>query len=209
MKSCLPLPVFSDMEQFEKSDFLQMKSFHWEAERPYRPDVFFKVGVVGDTLKATLKCYEVNPRTVFTDRDAPIYRDSCLEFFVAPVNGRDEYINVEMNSAGAFLCEFGKSRQGRKLVSNISSLSPMVIPQKGADSLGEFWKVNVSLSREFIAELYGIDNNQIDYSVIKANFYKCGDDCETPHYVAFSPVSTLPPGFHNPECFAIFRKEIK
>ena len=43
---------------------------------------------------------------------------------------------------------------------------------------------------------------------IRANFYKCGDDCEIPHYIAFAPVTTLPPGFHNPDCFMEFKRSI-
>ena len=51
-----------------------------------------------------------------------------------------------------------------------------------------------------------VEKETIDFSIVRANFYKCGDDCEIQHYLAFSPVTTLPPGFHNPECFAIFKK---
>ena len=45
----------------------------------------------------------------------------------------------------------------------------------------------------------------IDFSSVRANFYKCGDECETPHYIAMFPVTTLPPGFNNPECFKEFK----
>ena len=56
------------------------------------------------------------------------------------------------------------------------------------------------------ADKYGIDKKDIMFTEIRANFYKCGDDCDVPHYLAFSPVTTLPPGFHNPECFASFKR---
>ena len=34
-----------------------------------------------------------------------------------------------------------------------------------------------------------------------ANFYKCGDETEVPHYGAWSPVGTPAPDFHRPEFF--------
>ncbi|MCK7480493.1 MAG: carbohydrate-binding family 9-like protein [Candidatus Moduliflexus flocculans] len=34
-----------------------------------------------------------------------------------------------------------------------------------------------------------------------ANFYKCGDETEFPHYGAWSPVETPAPDFHRPEFF--------
>ena len=69
---------------------------------------------------------------------------------------------------------------------------------------GSFWGVTVKLTKAFLQELY--ETEKIDFTTVKANFYKCGDDCDVPHYLAFSPVTTLPPGFHNPECFAVFKK---
>jgi hypothetical protein len=37
--------------------------------------------------------------------------------------------------------------------------------------------------------------------VARANFYKCGDETETPHFGAWSPVQTPQPDFHRPEFF--------
>ena len=200
------LCLYKDFNEFEKMCFHRLTSYHWESEPPYRPNTYCKMGVVGEDLVAILKCYEENPRSVYLNRDDPVYRDSCLEFFVAPVEGRDEYVNVEMNSKGTFLCEFGKGKYDRVFVSTLVERSPLVEPFKGEDCGGAFWGVKVTLTKEFICELYKISD--VSFTTVKANFYKCGDDCETPHYLAFSPVTTLPPGFHNPECFAAFKKEI-
>lgn len=198
------LCVYKNLAEFEKDCWHRLTSYHWESEPPYRPNTYFKMGVVGEDLVATLKCYEENPRAVFENRDDPIYRDSCLEFFVAPLEDREEYINVEMNSKGAFLCEFGKGKFDRALVSSLTERSPMVEAFKNEDGQGVFWGVTVKLTKAFLQDLYKTEN--IDFTTVKANFYKCGDDCEIQHYLAFSPVTTLPPGFHNPECFAVFKK---
>lgn len=197
------LCFYSDITEFEKECFSRLTSYHWENDPPYRPATYFKMGVVSDSLVATLKCYEENPRAIYINRDDPIYTDSCLEFFVAPVEGRDEYINVEMNSKGTFLSEFGKGKYDRVFVRTLTDKAPLVEVFKGSDLMGSFWGVTVTLTKDFICELYKIDD--FSFTTVKANFYKCGDECEIPHYIAFSPVTTLPPGFHNPECFAIFK----
>ncbi|MBO5290657.1 MAG: hypothetical protein J6B35_03625 [Clostridia bacterium] len=196
---------YSCFDDFNKADFYKLEFYHWEAETPYRPDTYFKIGVVNDELVAVLKCYEESPKAEYINRDDPVYLDSCLEFFVAPVENREEYINVEMNSKGAFLCEFGKLKPERCFASEITSLSPEVETFTSVDDNGSFWGVKVRLAKDFISALYKTDKKNIMFKEIRANFYKCGDECATPHYLAFSPVTTLPPGFHNPECFAEFK----
>lgn len=201
------LNVFKDNALFDGAAFSELTSYHWESAEPYRPKTFCKIGVAGDCLKAALKCYEASPVAVFEDRDDPIYKDSCLEFFAAPVDGRKEYINVECNSKGVFLTEFGEGREGRRLVSAITDLSPVVEPFFGEDDNGSYWGVEITLTKAFLSALYSVPENEIIFKCVKANFYKCGDECAVPHYLAFSPVTTLPPGFHNPECFATFKTE--
>lgn len=200
------LCIYNDLQEFNNECWHRLTSYHWEGDPPYRPDTYFKMGVVGESLVASLKCYEENPRAVFENRDDPIYRDSCLEFFVAPFEDKEEYINIEMNSKGAFLCEFGKGKYDRVFLKSFTDAAPVVEAFNGEDINGSFWGVKATLTKDFLSDVYKIEKENIDFTTVKANFYKCGDDCEVQHYLAFSPVTTLPPGFHNPECFATFKK---
>ena len=200
------LCFYDNEADFNSACFYPLTNYHWESDPPYRPATYFKMGVVGECLVATLKCYEENPRAVFTQRDDPVYNDSCLEFFVAPISGRDEYINVEMNSRATFLCEFGKGKYDRVFLKSFTDAEPAVEAFNGTDAQGAFWGVTATLTKEFLSAVYNISKSDIDFETVKANFYKCGDACDVQHYLAFSPVTTLPPGFHNPECFAIFKK---
>lgn len=202
------LQKYTDLKEFECAGFTKLESYHWESPEKYRPDTFFKIGAFEDSLIAVLKCYETAPKAVYGMRDDPIYQDSCLEFFVAPISSKEEYINVECNSKGAFLSEFGKGKYDRVFVKNMVDSAPVVEPFFNKDHEGDFWGVKITLEKEFLSELYSVPVNEIDFSSVKANFYKCGDECEVPHYLAFSPVTTLPPGFHNPECFATFKNEV-
>jgi hypothetical protein len=202
------LKEFKSNADLLNGDLYQLSSYHWEADIPYRPLTYANVGIVGDSLVAVLKCYEDDPKADCLNRDDPIYTDSCLEFFVAPVSEKDEYINIECNSKGVFLSEFGAGKYGRRLVSDLTPLSPSVDSFSGKDDNGAYWGIFVEITKQFVYSVYKINIDCIDFSKVKLNFYKCGDGCQIPHYLAFSPVTTLPPGFHNPDCFATFKKEI-
>ena len=202
------LNEFSSVDELKNSSFYELDSYHWEENPPYRPKTYANIGVVNGSLCAVLKCYESNPKADCINRDAPIYTDSCLEFFVAPVSDRAEYINVECNSKGVFLCEFGEGKYNRLLTASVTQLSPLIESFKGEDDKGAYWGVCVTLTRSFVSDMYKISADKIDFKSIRLNFYKCGDGCAVAHYLAFSPVTTLPPGFHNPDCFATFIREI-
>ncbi len=198
---------YNSVDELASAEYMLMTSYHWESTPSYRPLCFCKIGLVNDSIVVFLKCYESEPRAVYENRDDPMYLDSCLEFFAACVKGRNEYVNVECNSRGVFLCEFGDGKYNRSLTSSLTSLSPKVDSFKGEDDNGSYWGVQIELSKDFVCDLYKTDMD-FEFSDIRANFYKCGDDCEIQHYVAFSPVTTLPPGFHNPDCFAEFKRSI-
>ncbi len=194
---------YENMNEFNKACFHKLRSFHWEASVPYRPDTYCKIGVVNGNLVACLKCYEENPRAVFENRDDPVYKDSCLEFFVKPIPSKKEYINFECNSKSVFLCEIGEGKYDRKLLKEITSLSPVVESFKGEGANGAFWGVTITLTQELLKDVYQL--SEVNFNIVECNFYKCGDDCDIPHYIAYSPVKTLPPGFHNPDCFAKYK----
>lgn len=45
------------------------------------------------------------------------------------------------------------------------------------------------------------DIKDVSGSEARANFYKCGDLTEVPHYLSWAPVDTETPAFHTPACF--------
>lgn len=185
--------------------FSRLNCSHWEAPVPYRPQTFAKMFVLNNELCARLLCCESSPKAVYKNRDERIWCDSCLEFFVAPLPTKSEYINIETNSRGAYLSQFGKEREGRVFLKELTDLAPGVKSFNGKNENGDFWGVDIRISKKLLSELYGVSEEAVDFSSVKANFYKCGDECETPHYLAMFPVTTLPPGFHNPQCFKEFK----
>jgi len=44
------LCFYEDFQEFEKECFHRLTNYHWESDPPYRPDTYFKMGVIGDDL---------------------------------------------------------------------------------------------------------------------------------------------------------------
>ena len=125
-----------DGHSADELPFIELKSYHWEAPVPYRPRTFAKMFVLNNELSARLICYESSPKAVYNSRDERIWCDSCLEFFVAPLSSRSEYINIETNSRGAYLSQFGASRDGRVFLKTLTDIAPDVKSFKGEDESG-------------------------------------------------------------------------
>jgi len=163
----------------------------------YQPKVYFKLWYYqkeGFFLK--MVCEESNPKAIYSNHGDPVYKDSCMEFFVDffPEDPTKGYLNFEMNAAGAMLLCYGVDRNNRESVVEKLRIKQQVSISK------ESWEINLKIPLYFIKEIYG-RNNFAEGSVIKGNAYKCGDDTETAHYGTWRRVETKTPDFHRPEFF--------
>lgn len=162
----------------------------------YRPVAYAKLALVewqGFALQMT--CYEKTPRAIYSNFDDPVWKDSCLEFFASFNNESNLYINLEMNSAGAFLMGLRESRENKKNAADIVRLPKTRVIKNNA-----LWQVEYFFTFDMLAKLFGKVDYCSGYS-FKGNFYKCGDDTEFPHFGMWCPVATEKPDFHRPEFF--------
>ena len=150
--------------------------------------------------------YEVSEpqvRAVNSEYHSPVWEDSCVEFFFSLKGDGDRYYNFEFNAIGAILAAYGKDRHERVPLP-IDLLDRIVtLPSLGREPLGIIkgpvrWELQVSIPREVLAytplnDLSGTDGY--------ANFYKCGDKLDHPHYLSWNPVLTETPDFHTPRYF--------
>lgn len=176
-----------------------IENFHWEKENYSRPETYVRFFAVKDEgFYAFLRSFESPVLKRYTHRDDPVYTDSCLEVFLAPVSSRDEYINFEINPNGAFLSQFGKERNNRVFIKELTDIEPVVSAQ--VDEENKSWQAALFIPQSLISELYNIDY-RVSSGEIRGNFYKCADDSPTPHYGALFPVDSEALGFHNPAAF--------
>ena len=176
-----------------------LENFNWEEEHFSRPKTsvrFFAVKNQG--FYAFMRSFEQPILKRYTKRDEPIWTDSCMEVFLSPVKGRSEYINIEMNSNGAYLSQFGKGREERVFVKELTDEHPVVKAQ--IDDENGSWQIALFIPESLISELYKIDYH-VEEGEIRGNFYKCADDSPSPHFLSLFPVGSVKLGFHNPETF--------
>ncbi|MCC6345753.1 MAG: carbohydrate-binding family 9-like protein [Nitrospirales bacterium] len=141
----------------------------------------------------------------------PVYKDSCVEFFVRPRADKG-YFNFEFNCGGALLCSYITDpvrtpegfreyvrlpEEDGKRVEIYHSMPSLVDPEIAG---------TVSWTLEFfipfsLLEKYTGPAGEMPGARWSANFYKCGDDTSRPHWASWTPLDSL--NFHLPHCFGI------
>jgi len=152
-------------------------------------------------------------RCVHTGFQAPVYKDSCVEFFVQPRLDRG-YFNFEFNCGGSLLASYitdaTRTADGFKACRPLSpeegrliriwhSLPAVVTPEVIEKTT---WLLAFRIPLDLLARYVG-PLRVCAGEVWRANFYKCGDATSHPHWAAWRPVDAL--NFHLPRCFGRLR----
>ena len=182
-------------------EFNPIACVNWK-EYPYQPDVKFRAAHTGDAILLHYQVTESSVRAVATADDGRVWEDACVEFFLSP-ESNDFYYNFECNCAAKLLLHGGPAGGERpgaaedvlKSVKRWASLGTEPFEER----VGECsWEVALvipasAIFRHEIADLNG--------KAMRANFYKCGDLLQTPHFLSWSPIDLPQPKFHCPEFF--------
>lgn len=149
----------------------------------------------------------------FTRFQDPVWRDSCVEFFVQP-GGAGPYFNFEFACGGAFLAHYvtDPRRSGGKVagftplaesdaaaVRVYHSLPAVVEPEISQPTL---WRLEFAIPLALLAK-YAEFSRPAAGHIWRANFYKCAEENSHPHWAAWAPVDEL--NFHLPRCFGTLR----
>jgi hypothetical protein len=167
-------------------------------EYQYLPAVEFAIAYSTDGVFLKYYVTEKNIRATNSSINGPVWEDSCVEFFIS-FDGEASYYNFEFNCIGIALAGYGTSKYDRELLAH--SLINQVKYQAVIDNdlqNGIHWELTLSIPKGLfcyneITKLAGKN--------CRANFYKCGDNLPTPHFVAWSGIQSAEPNFHLPEFF--------
>lgn len=183
----------------------EIKYFPWDVNG-YKPEAYARAFYTDTHIYINLRAYEKKIKALYLNENEPVYKDSCLEFFIKPNPEKDgRYMNFEMNSYGTLLLGLGENRNGRSKpdITNSKSLFNIKtsVEKGGADKYaGEFWNIEYSIPLSFLEKYFG-KVEFIPGKKMKANFYKCGDETEFEHYGCWNLVENSEPDFHRPEFF--------
>lgn len=182
-----------------KINWLEWKEF------TYRPEVQFRIAHDDSLLFIKYYVKEEHILALRTDPNSAVHRDSCVEFFVDPIQNGN-YYNFEFNCIGTTHLAYGPRRGERtfipaELIENkIKTWSTL---GKGSfeEKSGMFdWEMIVVIHSSIFTHNKGFSFSKL---VSNANFYKCGDDTTKRHYLSWNPVKTANPDFHRPEYFGV------
>ena len=165
----------------------------------YAPETTFRA--VFDETKGfyfLLTCREKDPRITYLAPGGEVCEDSCMEVFLnfAPEKTKD-YVNFEMNAAGAYLFGIGKDRNARRDLS--CRTLPTVSPLLKEDS----WSVLLFIPLETVFDLYGVTEFPSG-TRLSGNAFKCGDLTESPHFLSWAPMQEDAVDFHRSDRFGTF-----
>lgn len=155
-------------------------------------------------LYVRMRARERDIRAELTDPLSQVCEDSCLEFFFAPDARDARYFNFEWNPLGTLYFGFGGARKTRvrQIVPDVRALfSPETFTTQ--DGWGVTFSIPARLIRIYFPS-FAWDGEAA------GNFYKCGDGTRTPHYLAWSPLTSSVPDYHRRQDFgrlAFLRQE--
>lgn len=166
------------------------------------PEVSFKMAHDGENLFLQFKVKEDEVRAVSQGNHSEVWRDSCVEFFIS-FDDSGYYYNLEQSCIGQALFGYRKDRNNPTYASEEVMNAIKRLPSLGGENFelkkGDFeWTLlTVIPSSSFWKEKF----STLDGIKAKANFYKCGDNLTTPHYLSWEPVNVEQPNFHKVEFF--------
>ena len=169
------------------------------ADYPTAPKAYGQVCYTKDAILVRLTAFEADPKITFFKPNEPVYEDSCLEFFINPLPGKDTFCDFECNANGTLLLGFYNE-------GDFGFLDPKTRPDfhvkaSRANEDGEAcWKVEYTIPASFLETTFEGFSFE-EGGDIHINFYKCGDKTTVPHYSCWSPILSEKISFFRSEFF--------
>jgi len=150
-----------------------------------------------NALVIRLYAVETEPLVRFTGITDMVCLDSCVEFFFCPLPYDSRYFNFEFNRNGALYLGFGSNRydsvrQLAPCAKNLFCIKQLI----SEDSWGIEFQIPFTFIRLYMPEFAIRPGLRL-----RGNFYKCGDETKSPHYLSWQKIHSETPDFHQPRDF--------
>jgi len=208
LSESLPIDANWDKPQWRNVEAVEIRNYMGDKPE-HRPRTQAKALYDDKYIYVIFRVEDRYVRAVAQERQGPVWKDSCVEFFFTP--GEDVspgYFNLEVNCGGTALLHFQKAP--KKDVRTIDaadlqrieiahSLPKIVEPEITRPTT---WTIEYRIPLA-ILETYCKVERPRPGVVWRANFYKCGDETSHPHWLTWSVVGNRTPDFHLPQFFGI------
>jgi hypothetical protein len=175
---------------------------NWPKDFPYTPKAAFKLFHDGKNLYIKFDVTENDIHTLVTKDFGEVWTDPCVEFFVSP-EGNMDYYNFECTCIGKMLLGWHPAEADKENASLDTLGTIKRIPSLGCENFplreGENnWSL-IEIIPATALFRSGVDS--WSGKKMRANFYKCGDNLPTPHFISWNAIDWPEPSFHRPEFF--------
>ncbi len=189
-------------ELFDKLPLYSIDCCNWPESYPYAPDAGFKLFHDGKRLYIKFFVTENDIKAAVTEDQGRTWTDPCVEFFVSPESNLD-YYNFECTCTGKLLLAWHPADAPKEAATKAVLDSVERTPSLGTAPFElrqgkHSWSVIEIIPVE---ALFKSDVDNFDGKAMTANFYKCGDELPTPHFLSWNPIGWPEPSFHRPEQF--------
>ncbi len=188
------------------ADTAEIKNFRPESSAN-RPRTFVRLLHDSTGIHGIFNVHDQFVRSVRTNYFDEVWKDSCVEFFVQPKEGRG-YFNFEFNAGGAHLCSYitnhervpGGFKEFVKLPPQIGqqiqvrSTMPKIVEPEISEPTE--WTLQFFIPFPVMETYVGSITGEKDW---RGNFFKCAEEISCPHWAAWSLVDEF--NFHLPRCF--------
>lgn len=167
----------------------------------YKPEVCFNIAYNDQCLLLKYWVQEKYVKAVYREINDPVFKDSCVELFIAFDND-DNYYNLEFNCLGTALAGYGSGKNNRialpaSLIKRIKSRHHIKSPGDAAEPLIS-WELTLSIP----FQVFKYQNiKSLKGQTCRVNLYKCGDDLPEPHFLSWNNIINPYPEFHLPGFF--------
>lgn len=166
-----------------------------------KPSATFSLAYADDLFYIKYTVKEAHFIAKFRENNEPVYKDSCVEFFVAFENNHN-YYNLEFNCLGTVLAGYGPSKENRIVLSKalLKDITSETVIKSSSDEQDIIWEITIAIP------LKTFHFDQLDHlqkKKCRVNFYKCGDDLSEPHFLCWNNIVNDTPNFHLPEYFGL------
>jgi len=189
----------------KQNERLLIDTINWK-EYNYKPEVSLSIAYGDNEIFLKYYISEDYFKAEKTESNQKVSQDSCVEFFVSPESD-GIYYNLEFNGIGTCLLGTGTARENSikanpEIISKIRRLSSAgEIPVMEKE--GEFeWTITIAIPFEVF---FHHTVKDLKGKTFRANFYKCGDMLQIPHYLTWNPVGTEKPDYHQPGYFGLLK----
>lgn len=184
-----PANLFPNLDRLERYslDFAPWSS------HPYKPNVHFSIAYSSCNIFLKYYVTEKFIKAANGSINAPVYDDTCVEFFIS-FHQEPDYYNFEFNCIGNSLVGFGNGKKGRQLLPEevINKINYHVSISNTKDNL-KYWELSVAIPYTVFCNH---DITSLKGKECSVNFYKCGNMLKVPHFLTWSNIQSIEPDFH-------------